>query len=593
MSVAACRTHARALRAASRLRPLWLAAALAASSLATGCGGVKLAVANGADVLNDGYQRVADLAYGDEPRQRADVYLPRGTPAARRPLVVFFHGGRWSSGSKEEYRFVAAGLAERGSVVVVPNYRLYPTVRMGVAMADAARAVAWAQAVAPRYGADASDTVLMGHSSGAHFAALLATDRRWLERAGGRPVRSLIGLAGAYDFLPLTDADLIDYFDPPASYADSQPVNFVTSSSLPALLAHGLDDTTVKPRNTRSLAARLTSAGVPVAVHWLPGEDHAGVLKHFARPFRATDALFAAVLRFIAAPLAGAVAGASDASAQAPAQAPTAAAAPPAGATGPRRVVTIAPHLTELVYAAGAGDRLAGTLDSSDYPPAARRLPRVGDVNQLDAEQLLALRPDLVIAWGDGTPATQYALLERLHIPVLRLEQHALADVPASVEQLGRLFGTRAVAEPAAARMRAEIAALGARHREARRLRVFYQVWDAPLYTLGGAHVVSEMLRLCGAQNAFATESGSAFPVDAESVYARDPDVLVLAGSAAENRDWQARWQGRPRLRAIASGAVVTLDPDLVNRMGPRLVDGARQLCEALDAVRARPALRR
>ena len=586
---AACRTRACAPRAASRLCRLWLAAVLAASSLASGCGGAKLAIANGADLLNDGYQRVADLAYGEEPRQRADVYLPRGAPAARRPLVVFFHGGRWSSGSKEEYRFVAAGLAERGCVVIVPNYRLYPAVRMGVAMADAARAVAWAQAVASRYGADASDTVLMGHSSGAHFAALLATDRRWLERAGGRPVRSLVGFAGAYDFLPLTDADLIDYFDPPASYADSQPVNFVTGSSPPAFLAHGLDDTTVKLRNTRSLAARLASAGVPVELHWLPGEDHAGVLKHFARPFRATDALYAAVMRFISAPLGGAVVGVNDASAQAP----TAVATVSAGASGPRRVVTIAPHLTELVYAAGAGDRLAGTLDSSDYPPAARRLPRVGDVNQLDAEQLLSLKPDLVIAWGDGTPATQYALLERLHIPVLRLEQHALADVPASVEQLGRLFGTGAVADAAAARMRAEIAALGARHRDARRLSVFYQVWDAPLYTLGGAHVVSEMLRLCGAQNAFATESGSAFPVDAESVYARDPDVLVLAGSAAENRDWQVRWQDRPRLRAIASGAVVTLDPDLVNRMGPRSVDGARQLCAALDAVRARPGLRR
>ena len=297
---------------------------------------------------------------------------------------------------------------------------------------------------------------------------------------------------------------------------------------------------------------------------------------------RAPLAALAALMTLAGAALAAAPAGEPTA----PAAAPPDAAAPP-GAPGPRRVVTIAPHLTELVYAAGAGDRLAGTLDSSDYPPAARRLPRIGDVNQLDAERLLALKPDLVIAWGDGTPATQYALLERLRIPVLRLEQHALADVPASVEQLGRLFGTGAIADAAAMRMRAEFAALATRHRGARRLRVFYQVWDAPLYTLGGSHVVSEMLRLCGADNVFADERASAFAVDVESVYARDPDVLVLAGSAAENRDWQAHWRGRPRLRAVAGGAVVTLNPDLVNRMGPRIVQGTRQLCEALDAARA------
>ena len=303
---------------------------------------------------------------------------------------------------------------------------------------------------------------------------------------------------------------------------------------------------------------------------------------------RAAPAAFAALAILAGAALAADVAGGPAILAGTPPAATAVQAQAAAAAAGPRRVVTIAPHLTELVYAAGGGDRLAGTLDSSDFPPAARRLPRIGDVNELDPERLLALKPDLVIAWGDGTPATQYALLERLRIPVLRLEQHALADVPASVEQLGRLFGTGAIADATAARMRAELAELAARHRGARRLRVFYQVWDAPLYTLGGAHVVSEMLRLCGADNVFASEAGSAFAVDAESVYARDPDVLVLAGSATENRDWQARWQGRPRLRAVGSGAVVTLDPDLVNRMGPRIVDGTRQLCEVLDAARLR-----
>lgn len=263
--------------------------------------------------------------------------------------------------------------------------------------------------------------------------------------------------------------------------------------------------------------------------------------------------------------------------------------APPAvRASPPVRVVTLAPHLTELVYAAGAGDRLVGTVDTSDYPEAARDVPRIGDVTRLDAERLLALRPDLVIAWSDGTPAEQFALLARLGLPALKMQQNALQDVPAAVEQLGRLFGTEPVADATAAQLRGELARLRARYAGARRLRVFYQVWDAPLYTLGGTQVATEMLGVCGAVNVFAAQPHSAFAVDAESVYASAPDVIVLAGTPRETGEWRARWARRPQLRV----AYVVLDPDLANRMGPRIVAGTAELCTKLDAVRAasRPA---
>lgn len=266
---------------------------------------------------------------------------------------------------------------------------------------------------------------------------------------------------------------------------------------------------------------------------------------------------------------------ASAASPAAPARATPA--APPA------RVVTLAPHLTELVYAAGAGDRIVGTVDTSDHPEAARRIPRIGDVTRLDAERLLALRPDLVIAWSDGSPAEQLALLERLGVPSLAMRQNALADVPDAVERLGRLFGTERVASAEAHRLRTELAALRARYASAKPLRVFYQVWDAPLYTLGGTQVATEMLAVCGARNVFAAQRHSAFAVDVEAVYAAAPEVVVLAGSAAETAAWRARWEQRPRLRA----AFVTLDPDLANRMGPRLVAGTAVLCGKLDDVRA------
>jgi iron complex transport system substrate-binding protein len=263
-----------------------------------------------------------------------------------------------------------------------------------------------------------------------------------------------------------------------------------------------------------------------------------------------------------------------------------AAVAPAANSGPPARVVTLAPHLTELVYAAGAGDRIVGTVDTSDYPEAARKIPRIGDVTRLDAERLLAQRPDLVIAWSDGTPAEQLALLKRLGVRSLAMQQNALADVPAAIEQLGRLFGTEAVANAEARRLRDELARLRARYADAKPLRVFYQVWDAPLYTLGGTQVATEMLDVCGARNVFASERHSAFAVDAESVYAAAPDVVVLAGSAAETAEWRARWTQRPRLRA----AFVTLDPDLANRMGPRIVAGTAVLCARLDAVRSAPA---
>ena len=252
----------------------------------------------------------------------------------------------------------------------------------------------------------------------------------------------------------------------------------------------------------------------------------------------------------------------------------------------PQRIVTLSPHLTEFVFAAGAGERIVGTLDTSDYPPAARRIPRIGDVGHIDAERLVALKPDLVLVWGDGSPADQRELLKRLGVPVLVLEQHVLADIPSTLEQLGRVLGTEAVTRPAAARLRAQFKELEDHYARLRSLRVFYQVWSAPLYTVGRASVASEMLRVCGAQNIYADQAPSAFAVDEESVYARSPDVVAFTGTPTENDEWLKRWNGRAPLPAIAAGRVIRLEPDIVNRMGPRLVEGTRALCERLDGVR-------
>jgi acetyl esterase/lipase len=275
---------------------------LLALGLLAGCTALELGAVNALELGRSGYRRDSDLAYGAEPRQRLDVYVPTAAASGPRPLVVFVHGGRWSYGSKDQYRFLAAGLAERGIVVVVPNYRLYPSVRLATAAGDVARAVAWAEQAAAGYGADPAGVAVMGHSAGAHLAALVATDQHWIAAAGGVPVRALVGLAGPYDFLPLTDDDLRDYFGPPEQYPASQPVNFVDAKSAPALLVHGADDTTTKPRNTESLAAKLRASGVPVEVLMLPGEGHTTLLKRFARLYRDGDGVYDAIVRFLAAP---------------------------------------------------------------------------------------------------------------------------------------------------------------------------------------------------------------------------------------------------------------------------------------------------
>ncbi len=227
-----------------------------------------------------------NVAYGGEPRQRLDVYAPRRTGAATPlPVVIFFYGGSWNSGTKAGYGFVGRALAARGFVVVVPDYRLVPDVRYPTFLRDNAAAVGWVRAHVAALGGDPDRLVLAGHSAGAYNAAMLAIDPRWLGRDRAA-VRGWIGLAGPYDFLPLdgdvTRATFGDAPDLPAT----QPGAHVAAGDPPALLVTGDDDTLVRPSISDTLARQLTAAGVPVERVRYPGIGHAGVLTAIARPFR-------------------------------------------------------------------------------------------------------------------------------------------------------------------------------------------------------------------------------------------------------------------------------------------------------------------
>jgi acetyl esterase/lipase len=246
-----------------------------------------------------GIRAAEGVAYGPDARQRLDVYVPRGPTGGHRPVVVFFYGGSWNSGDRAGYAFVGRALAARGFVVVIPDYRLVPQVRYPAFVEDGAAAVRWAEAHAATYGGASDRLVVMGHSAGAYIAAMLAVDERWLGRARAN-VKGLVGLAGPYDFAPF-DVDAsraaFGYWPRPA---ETQPISWAGAGDPPALLAYGMEDRTVRPRNSEALATRLRAGGVRVELCAYPRLGHVGLLLALARPFRRRAPLLDDVARFVA-----------------------------------------------------------------------------------------------------------------------------------------------------------------------------------------------------------------------------------------------------------------------------------------------------
>ena len=236
-----------------------------------------------ATVPEQGIAITRDIPYGAGPRRTMDVYRP-AVPQAGLPLIVFLYGGSWRGGSKALYPFVAAPLARRGAVVCVPDYRVYPEVVFPAFLQDCAAAVAFAGQHAARWGSDSSRLMLLGHSAGAYNGAMLLLDPHWLEDAGAPRPQGGALLAGPYDFLPITDRDVIPVFPDPGP--ETQPITFANGGSPPLLLLAGSDDTLVAPRNSLRLADRVIEAGGRADAHILPGLGHIGVILGFAPPFR-------------------------------------------------------------------------------------------------------------------------------------------------------------------------------------------------------------------------------------------------------------------------------------------------------------------
>jgi len=251
-----------------------------------------------------------------------------------------------------------------------------------------------------------------------------------------------------------------------------------------------------------------------------------------------------------------------------------------------QRVAALAPHLVEQLAAIGALDRVVATSEFADYPEVARTIPRVSRAGSVDLERLAAARPDLVLVWGGGGSPSLRTAIERLGLPVYVAEARELEHIASSMERLGRLVAAPRAAQ-AAAQFRRETEALRQRWAESAPVRVFFQVWDSPLMTVGGRQVITQAIGLCGGQNVFASLEPLAPTVSREAVLAADPQLIVAAEPGGVARAELARqWSAYPQLSAVKHQAFLTLDADRINRAGPRLPAEIGRLCEAIERVR-------
>jgi iron complex transport system substrate-binding protein len=253
----------------------------------------------------------------------------------------------------------------------------------------------------------------------------------------------------------------------------------------------------------------------------------------------------------------------------------------------PLRIVSLTPGATEMLFAAGAGEQVIATVEYSEEPPAARRIARIGDVAAVDMERLVALRPDVVVAWPAGGNPAQREKIARLNIPVYEQQVVRLADLPVSVRRLGVLAGTATAAERAAHDIEARLAALTRTYGAGagKRPTVLLQVWNRPIYTVGGQHLMSDALAICGARNLFADLPEAGPVVDTEAVIGRNPDIIITAAPPGEGAAWLADWRRFATLAAVRGGRLVVFEDQALSRLGPSVIDATEGLCRAIARV--------
>jgi iron complex transport system substrate-binding protein len=251
-----------------------------------------------------------------------------------------------------------------------------------------------------------------------------------------------------------------------------------------------------------------------------------------------------------------------------------------------QRIVSLTPHLAELLFAVGAGEQIVGTVEYSDYPAAALKIPRVGAYNSISFEAIVNLSPDLVLAWRSGNGGEMIARLRALGLPVYVDEPDSLAAIGASLGNLGRLAGTEREAERAMMQYQHKLLKLRRRYSQQQSLTVFYQIWNEPLLTINGEHLISKVVELCGGRNVFASALGLVPKLSVESVIALNPQVIVASGEEVQRREWLKAWEAWPMLDAVQAGRLYFVPASLLQRHTPRLLEGAELLCQQLETAR-------
>lgn len=251
-----------------------------------------------------------------------------------------------------------------------------------------------------------------------------------------------------------------------------------------------------------------------------------------------------------------------------------------------KRIVALAPHIVENLFAAGAGGNIVGVVDYCDYPEAAKKIPRVGAISAHSLEAIVALKPDLVVAWtGSGGVKIQQKL-QPLGFAVYMSDPHALVDVAHSIENFGVLTGHQATAKKNAKAYLQTLKALTKQYQVRSPVSVLYQVWHEPLQTLNDDHIISDVIRLCGGTNVFGEAPTLAPKISMEAVIARNPEVIIASGMGEARPDWLDGWNAWPSLQAVKKGHLYFIPPDLIQRHTPRILQGAQLMCEQLEKAR-------
>ena len=251
-----------------------------------------------------------------------------------------------------------------------------------------------------------------------------------------------------------------------------------------------------------------------------------------------------------------------------------------------KRIISLSPHVTELIFAAGAGEQIIGTVNYSDYPAAAKAIPRVGDNRQLDIERIIAMKPDLLVVWMHGAFERQLEPLRKSGIPYYFSEPHKLEDIPETLLKLGSLFGTEKQARVAANAFSQQLSQLSARYQKQSTVRTFYQVWGKPIFTLNDKNIVSDVIRICGGKNIFGHLSAAAPTLSTEAVIQENPELILSGDSDNQGVSGIEQWKTFGTMLAVKNHNLVAIDGDQLNRAGPRIIDGAKAVCEAMDNAR-------